>query len=352
MRCVILAGGSGTRFWPYSRSSRPKQLLNIVGEKSMLQMTVDRLKKIKKITHIYIITRKDLYDQIIEEVDGVDPKNVIVEPSGKNTAPAIGMMAALFQLNHKDEIMGVFPADHLIVGHKKFEKAINTADYIARKDSNLVTIGIKPTFASTAYGYIQYDENSEIDHFDSYHVKAFAEKPHGKLAKRFLSSGDFLWNAGMFFWRVDTFMDSLNKYLPELHDSLTKIAPKLSSGESFDGLWDLIEPESIDYGLLEKASNIYVVSGEFRWNDIGSWNALYDILNPSKGGNIVKGNGEVIKGKNNLIHSNGRLTAIVGADDLIVINTDDATLVVPNDKVEDVKELVEMLKASGKDNLI
>ena len=352
MRCVILAGGSGTRFWPYSRSSRPKQLLNIVGEKSMLQMTVDRLKKIKKITHIYIITRKDLYDQIIEEVDGVDPKNVIVEPSGKNTAPAIGMMAALFQLNHKDEIMGVFPADHLIVGHKKFEKAINTADYIARKDSNLVTIGIKPTFASTAYGYIQYDENSEIDHFDSYHVKAFAEKPHGKLAKRFLSSGDFLWNAGMFFWRVDTFMDSLNKYLPELHDSLTKIAPKLSSGESFDGLWDLVEPESIDYGLLEKASNIYVVSGEFRWNDIGSWNALYDILNPSKDGNIVKGNGEVIKGKNNLIHSNGRLTAIVGADDLIVINTDDATLVVPNHKVEDVKELVEILKASGKDNLI
>ena len=352
MRCVILAGGSGTRFWPYSRSSRPKQLLNIVGEKSMLQMTVDRLKKIKKITHIYIITRKDLYDQIIEEVDGVDPKNVIVEPSGKNTAPAIGMMAALFQLNHKDEIMGVFPADHLIVGHKKFEKAINTADYIARKDSNLVTIGIKPTFASTAYGYIQYDENSEIDHFDSYHVKAFAEKPHGKLAKRFLSSGDFLWNAGMFFWRVDTFMDSLNKYLPELHDSLTKIAPKLSSGESFDGLWDLVEPESIDYGLLEKASNIYVVSGEFRWNDIGSWNALYDILNPSKDGNIVKGNGEVFKGKNNLIHSNGRLTAIVGADDLIVINTDDATLVVPNDKVEDVKELVEMLKTSGKDNLI
>ena len=352
MRCVILAGGSGTRFWPYSRSSRPKQLLNIVGEKSMLQMTVDRLKKIKKITHIYIITRKDLYDQIIEEVDGVDPKNVIVEPSGKNTAPAIGMMAALFQLNHKDEIMGVFPADHLIVGHKKFEKAINTADYIARKDSNLVTIGIKPTFASTAYGYIQYDENSEIDHFDSYHVKAFAEKPHGKLAKRFLSSGDFLWNAGMFFWRVDTFMDSLNKYLPELHDSLTKIAPKLFSGESFDGLWDLIEPESIDYGLLEKASNIYVVSGEFRWNDIGSWNALYDILNSSKDGNIVKGNGEIIKGKNNLIHSNGRLTAIVGDDNLIVINTDDATLVVPNDKVEDVKELVEMLKTSGKDNLI
>ena len=351
MRCVILAGGSGTRFWPYSRSSRPKQLLNIVGEKSMLQMTVDRLKKVKKITDVYIITRKDLHAQIIKEIDGVDPENVIVEPSGKNTAPAIGMMAALFGLNNPDEIMGVFPADHLIVGHRNFEKAINTADFIARKDENLVTIGIKPTFASTAYGYIQYDENSEIDHFDAYHVKAFAEKPHAKLAKRFLRSGDFLWNAGMFFWRVSTFMDSLSEYLPELHDSLTKIAPKLSSGESIDHLWDLIEPESIDYGLLEKASNIYVVSGEFQWNDIGSWNALYDILSTSKDGNIIKGNGEIINGKNNLIHSNGRLTAIVGADDLVVVNTDDATLVVPNDKVEDVKELIEVLKANGKGNL-
>ena len=211
MRCVILAGGSGSRFWPYSRSDRPKQLLKIVGEKTMLQMTVDRLKKIKKITDIYIITRKDIYDQIVNEIKGVDSKNVIVEPSGKNTAPAIGMMGAYFELSDPDEIMGVFPADHLIVGHHKFSNAINTADFLARKGENLVTIGIKPTYASTAYGYIQYDENSEIDHFDAYHVKAFAEKPHSKLAKRFLSSGDFLWNAGMFFWRVSTFMDGLKK---------------------------------------------------------------------------------------------------------------------------------------------
>ncbi len=349
MRCVILAGGSGSRFWPYSRSDRPKQLLKIVGEKSMLQMTVDRLKKIKKITDIYIITRKDLYNQIVKEIKGVDSKNVIVEPSGKNTAPAIGMMGAYFELSDPDEIMGVFPADHLIVGHHKFSNAINTADFLARKGENLVTIGIKPTYASTAYGYIQYDENSEIDHFDAYHVKAFAEKPHSKLAKRFLSSGDFLWNAGMFFWRVSTFMDGLKKFLPELHDSLTKIAPKLDAGQSIDELWDFIEPESIDYGLMEKASNIYVISGEFSWNDIGSWNALYEVLNPSKNGNIIKGSGEVLNGKNNLIHSNGRYTAIVGIDDLVVVNTDDATLVVPKDKVEDVKQLVELLIAQKLD---
>jgi len=352
MKCVILAGGSGSRFWPYSRSSRPKQLLNIIGDRSMLQMTVDRLKKIKKITHIYIITRKDLYDQIINEIEGIDPKDVIVEPSGKNTAPAIGMMGAYFGLNDPDDIMGVFPADHLIVGHRKFEKVINTADYLARKGENLVTIGIKPTYASTAYGYIQYDENSEIDHFDAYHVKTFAEKPHEKLAKRFLSSGDFLWNAGMFFWRVGTFMDSLKEFLPDLYESLGEIAPKLNSGESFDDIWELIEPESIDYGLLEKALNIYVVAGDFKWNDIGSWSALYDVLNSSKDGNMIKGNGKVMNGKNNLIHSSGRFTAVVGTDDLVVINTDDATLVVPKNKVEDIKQLVELLKANGQDDLI
>ena len=262
------------------------------------------------------------------------------------------MMGAYFGLDNPDDIMGVFPADHLIVGHRKFEKVINTADYLARKGENLVTIGIKPTYASTAYGYIQYDENSEIDHFDAYHVKTFAEKPHEKLAKRFLSSGDFLWNTGMFFWRVGTFMDSLKEFLPDLYESLGEIAPKLNSGEPFDNIWELIEPESIDYGLLEKALNIYVVAGDFKWNDIGSWSALYDVLNSSKDGNMIKGNGKVMNGKNNLIHSSGRFTAVVGTDDLVVINTDDATLVVPKNKVEDVKQLVELLKANGQDDLV
>ena len=150
MKCVILAGGSGTRFWPYSRYNNPKQLLNIIGDKSMLQMTIERLEKIKKITDIYIVTREDLYDRIIKEVVGIDKNKVIVEPSGKNTAPAIGMMGAYFAMEDPDDIMGVFPADHLIVGHRKFEKAINTAYHLAKKGKNLVTIGIKPNHPSTA----------------------------------------------------------------------------------------------------------------------------------------------------------------------------------------------------------
>ena len=352
MKCVILAGGSGTRFWPYSRHHHPKQLLNIIGDTSMLQMTVDRLKKIKKVTDIYIITRKNLYDLIIQNIKGIKPDHVIVEPSGKNTAPAIGMMAAYLAIDNPDAVMGIFPADHLIVGHRKFEKAVSTANHLAKKGDNLVTIGIKPHYPSTAYGYIQYDEKSEEDHIDAYHVKTFAEKPHKKLAERFIASGDFVWNAGMFFWRAGTFMDSLKTFMPDLTDSLNKIAPKLHAGEQFDELWKFIDPESIDYGLLEKTDNIYVVTGDFKWNDIGSWSALYDVLNPRDDGNIVRGNGKVMNGKNNLIQSNGKFTAVLGLSDLVVVNTDDATLIVPRDKVEDVKDLVAFLKKDGQNNLI
>lgn len=351
MKCVILAGGSGTRFWPYSRHHRPKQLLNIVGEQSMLQMTVDRLQKIKKVTDIYIITREDLKTEIRRNIKGIPMENILAEPEGKNTAPAIGLVATILNQDDPDAVMGIFPADHLIVGHQKFEQAVNTADHLAKKGDNLVTIGINPTRPSTAYGYIQFDDTSDEDHLGAYQVKTFAEKPHKDLAERFLSSGDFVWNAGMFFWRVNTFLDGIKTHLPELHDSLNDIAKRIENGESFTDIWHFIEPESIDYGLLEKSENIYVIRGEFKWNDVGSWNALYDVLNANADGNIIRGNGKVIEGKNNLIQSNGKFTAVIGANDLVVVNTEDATLVVPREKVEDVKELVSFLKDTGQSGL-
>ena len=352
MKCVILAGGSGSRFWPKSRNHRPKQLLNIIGDKSMLQITIDRLKSIKFVEEIFIITRSDLYNLIIDEISGIAEKNIIVEPSGKNTAPAIGMMASLFSLEDQSQIMGVFPADHLIMDQQEFEAAVSNAYKTAKAGENLVTIGIKPYYPSTAYGYIQYDEVSDKKSMNAFPVKTFAEKPHEKLAKRFLSSGDFLWNGGMFFWQVSTIMKSMNRSMPKLMSILLKIAPRLKNGEDITILWNKIKAESIDYGLLEKAENIYVVTANFKWNDIGSWRSLYDILNSDKKGNIVRGDSVVMEGSNNLIDSEKKFTAVIGLDNVVVINTEDATLIVDKNKVEKVKDLVQYLKESDKTDLI
>ena len=350
MHCVILAGGSGTRFWPYSRKNKPKQLLNIIGDQSMLQITVDRLHKLKSTTEIYIITRRELYDFIVKDVKNIKPENIIIEPSAKNTAPAIGLVAQKIFIKNKNAIMGVFPADHLVVGHNNFEKSLDNAYSIVKKKNNLVTIGIKPTYPSTAYGYIQYESGDRVK--KGYHVKTFAEKPHEKLAKRFIKSGDFLWNAGMFVWQVDTFLSSIKKHMPELSDALTKIGQHLEKSKLFDAVWENIVPGSIDYGLMEKAENIYVVPAEFEWNDIGSWDALYEIFSKKEGENVVRGLGKVLEGEGNLIQSNDRFTAVIGLDDIVVVNTEDATLIVSKDKVEKVKDLVSWIGKKKYKNLL
>ena len=204
MYAVIMAGGRGTRFWPASRKENPKQLLNIVGSETMLQITVDRMKKLKSVEDIFIITGKDLAPKIKKTIKGIKSKNIIVEPSGKNTAPAIGLAALYIKKLKKDAIMGIFPADHLIVGAQKFARTIRSCIQLANKNDTLVTIGIKPTFPSTSYGYIQYDMKNAKNHLNGFHVKTFAEKPHEKLAKRFIKSGDFLWNGSSLFLEKST----------------------------------------------------------------------------------------------------------------------------------------------------
>lgn len=352
MYCVIMAGGSGTRFWPYSRHRRPKQLLKIVGETSMLQMTVDRLKKINTVQDIFIVTRQDLADTIRDEITGIKPENIIVEPSGKNTAPCIGLSALKIAKLQKDAVMGIFPADHLIVGHKRFAKAITTAKHIAHKKKALVTIGLKPTFPSTGYGYIQYDANSDVDHLDAYNVKVFAEKPHLSLAEKFIKSGDFLWNSGMFIWRVDTLFENVQKHMPDLFQQLKKIDKLIDQRKDFKDVWEEIKPESIDYGIMEKAKDVYLIKAKFEWSDLGSWNTVYDNMHKNDKGNAIKGDGIVLNGKNNFIQSDNRLTAVVGLDNIVVVNTKDATLVIPKDHVEDVKKLVEYLKKKDRKDLL
>ena len=350
MHCVILAGGSGTRFWPYSRKDNPKQLLNIVGDKTMLQITIDRLRKLKSTSEIYIITKQELYEPILKSIKHIKAENIIVEPSAKNTAPAIALVAQKIFMNNKNAVMGVFPADHLIVGHNHFEKSLDSAFSLVKKEQFLVTIGIKPSYPSTAYGYIQYEPGTKNK--NGYHVKTFAEKPHETLAKRFIKSGDFLWNAGIFVWEVKSLLLSLEKHMPDLHDAIKKIGLRLEKLDSFDDIWESILPESIDYGLMEKANNIFVIPAEFEWNDLGSWDALYDIFSKKENDNVVRGLGTVLEGKNNFIQSKDRFTAVIGIDDIVVVNTDDATLIVPRNKVEKVKDLVAWLDKKNHKELL
>ena len=352
MICVILAGGSGKRFWPLSRRDQPKQLLNIVGDQTMLQMTVDRLKKVKGVEDIYIITRSDLKEKIINNVKSIKPKNVVAEPSSKNTAPAIALISAIINLKKPNSVVGIFPADHLIIGHLEFQKALVTAESLAKEKDAIVTIGVKPTFASTGYGYIQFEEISEKNFEGVYKVKTFAEKPHKKLAERFIKSGDFLWNAGMFVWKTKILFKGLKTHMPELYDSMSLISDKIKEGKSYNDIWKQIDSESIDYGLLEKVNNIFVISCEFQWNDLGSWNTLYNILGKDNKGNIIRGLGKILDGKNNFIHSENVFTAVIGTNDIVVINTDEITLVVPRDKVELVKDMVNYLEETGLNNLV
>ncbi len=352
MFAVIIAGGRGTRFWPASRKNQPKQLLNIVGEHSMLQMTVDRFQKMKNVEDIYIITGAHLEKKIKKTISGVSPKNIIVEPSAKNTAPAIGLAALYIKQRRKDAVMGVFPADHLIVGAQKFSKAVRSAIQVANKRETLVTIGIQPHYAATGYGYIQYSLKSTNKHLNAFSVKTFAEKPHQKLAERFLKSGDFLWNGGMFVWSIESFFNELSIHMPELNTQLLKIDSRIVKKETFARLWNKIEPESIDYGLLEKTKNIYVIKAEFDWNDLGSWNSIFDISRKTKDNNVIRGQGVVVDGKNNFIESPDQFTAIVGQSDLVVVSANDATLVVPRDRVEEVKRIIEYLEANKKSNLL
>lgn len=355
MYSIIMAGGRGTRFWPLSRNSRPKQLLKIVGNRSMLQITVDRLRKIKFVNDIVIISGPELAERVKDEIGGVAEENIIVEPSGKNTAPCIGLAAYHLLRRDPDVVMGVFPADHLIVGHKKFSEALAVAKDLAQKESALVTLGVVPSSPHTGYGYIQFDRRNELVEGRVYRVKTFAEKPTPSVAEKFLKSGDFLWNSGMFVWKASTYLEAMESLMPEEYEIIRDIGESVGSEDystTLDDQWELLTPQSVDYGILEKAKNIFVVRSEFEWSDVGSWESFYEILPKNGAGNVIRGDTLVVDSENSLIHSDSRLTAVVGMENVVIVNTDDATLVVSRDRVEEVKRIVTLLEKSGRDEIL
>ena len=351
---VIMAGGVGKRFWPESRRVKPKQLLPIAGDASMLRMTVDRLKRITSADHILIITNSEQEHSIRDECPELPSENILIEPNGKNTAACIGLAAIIIQERESNAVMGVFPADHHIEDPDAFAEYINKGIRIAEKEKGLVTFGVIPTRPATGYGYIQY--HKPVGSGDAiYTVKAFAEKPDYETAQLFLKSGDFLWNSGIFVWKVETILESFQDFLPEIWNSLENISGAIGK-PVWDSVltveWATLRSISIDYGVMEKAKNVYVVKVDFAWNDVGSWDAVYAMRVKDGDGNVSQGEVVFQDAANNLVHSGGRVIALLGVDDLVVIDTKDALLIIPRGQTERVKDLVDKFEKEKRNELL
>ncbi|MDI3534982.1 MAG: mannose-phosphate guanylyltransferase [Thermosediminibacterales bacterium] len=348
LTAVIMAGGKGERFWPKSRTKLPKQLLKLFGNETMIQQTVNRLTRILDYEDIYIVTNKDYAEAIAQQLPLLPEENIIVEPMGKNTAPCIGLAALHIERKDPEAVMIVLPSDHLIKEEEKFLKTIKAAAHIAKEGENLVTLGINPTRPETGYGYIQAGKKiKEIEGNQVFKVQRFVEKPNLQTAKKYINSGDYLWNSGMFIWKVSTILQEIKKHMPELYSGLVNLKRALGTEEEDEVLeveYSKFNSISIDYGIMEKADSIFVIPGDFGWDDVGSWTSLERIYEKDKNGNIMKGNIVSLDTEKCIIEANGKLIATLGVKNLIVVDTEDATLICSKDKAQEIKRLLQEVK--------
>lgn len=353
---LIMAGGTGTRFWPKSRERLPKQLLKIHGEKTMIQHTVARLAPIIKPENIHIVALPSHKDQIHAQLPAIPEKNIIVEPLGKNTAPCIGLGALYLRKIDPDAVMVVLPADHLIADEQQFVSDLQYAGQLAKEANALITIGIKPTFPATGYGYIQFNEKRiTTGECTAFKVKTFAEKPNYELACRFLDSGDFLWNSGCFVWKAQTILDEIEQHLPNMADGLAEIDAAIGTRQetkTIDRVYRQIRNISIDYGIMEQSENVFVIPGDFGWNDVGTWSEVYNIRQKDEQQNVAGNQHILIDSSGCLIESKNKLVATVGMKDTIIVETDDAILVCARDSAQDVRQVIDMLKRKKQTQLL
>jgi mannose-1-phosphate guanylyltransferase len=350
---VIMAGGVGSRFWPRSRKQKPKQMLNIFGDNTLLQETVARISQLIPGDNVHVVTTQELSPTIQQQLPDLKDANFIIEPVGRNTAPCIGLAAVKLAQTDLDGLMIVLPADHLISDSDRFLNCLRQALQTAEQHDALVTIGITPTHPETGYGYIQYNPNKPKS-TGAYDVITFAEKPNLETAKRFLASGDFFWNSGMFIWSVRRILKEMETSLPELYSALIEIQELLNSGQAEQAysLYASIRPISVDFGIMEKARQVAVVRGDFKWTDVGNWSEVYRLSAKDKNGNVNLNGNVLIAAKNCYIDSPDRFVALVGVQDLIVINTSDALLICHRDQAQDVKLAVEYMERHNFDKYL
>jgi mannose-1-phosphate guanylyltransferase len=354
---VIMAGGKGERFWPKSRTNLPKQFLNISGNKSMIQQTIDRLEKLINISQIFIVTN-ELYAELIHaQLPNLPLENIIIEPVGRNTAPCVGLASIIIEEKFPDSTMVVLPSDHIIGNEDGFIKILKTAAEVAQNNSNLVTLGIKPTYPEIGYGYIEStNKHNIINGLEVYEVNKFVEKPDLETAQSYLSAGNFFWNSGIFIWRTAIIRDYIKKLMPEMHDILETMKSAFELNENRN---DVIKSEfykmpdqSIDYGIMERVNHIYVIPCIFGWDDVGSWTALDRINERDEDGNVIKGNILNLDTKRCIIESNGKLIATLGVEDLIIVDTEDVILICSKEKAQEVKVLLKELRMQKLDQYL
>jgi mannose-1-phosphate guanylyltransferase len=344
---VIMAGGVGSRFWPRSRERSPKQLLKILGEATMIQQTISRLESLIPNERIFIITNKLQSDEIKKQLPHIPVENIIEEPFGRNTAACIGVASLLIKTKDADSVTIVLPADHIIKEAEIFRNTLVQAAEYAYKSNGLVTIGIPPTRPETGYGYIQIDDQEVKTNLHK--VFTFAEKPNYSTAVRFLESGDFLWNSGMFIWRVDSILDEIRIHMHDLFFELENLKPhcfKESFNEALYNAYGQLRSISIDYGIMEKSKQVFLIKGNFSWSDVGSWEEVYQLSDKNENGNSFVGEVFAEMTNDSYIYSPDKFTAVIGLDNIIVINTDDALLVCRRDQSQEVKKVYDYLKHS------
>ncbi len=351
---LILAGGRGTRFWPRSRRRSAKQVLNVVGERSLIQATVDRLSPLIPPERQWILTNDHLRSAIIRQLPEIPRKQVLAEPAQRNTGPAIGLAAHILYSVDPRATMGVFPADH-VVNDAGVYRAVLKAAFRGAAAGRLIVVGIQPRWPETGYGYIEFPRGTASGSSAPVAVRHFHEKPKLPKARRYLAAGNFYWNSGMFFWRAEVLLEQLRRHLPNtasILDSLPSFGERAFARRLVQA-FPLCDNISIDYAVMEKADNVSgIAARDFGWNDVGSWNAVWELLPRDASGNVVAADAVYIEAQNNFVDARGKVVALLGVKDLIVVDTPDALLVTTRDRAQHVGEIVKALELRNRHDLL
>lgn len=353
---VIMAGGGGTRLWPLSKRSRPKQLLSFDNNNSLFALAVQRLKGQFKQENIYIVTIADQVPALHEQAPYLSQDQFIIEPQPKGTASVIGLAAINLLKKNSEAVMAVLTADHIIENLPLFHTLLESAFPLACQN-HLITLGIKPTYPATGYGYIKV--GNSINSSDAFIVEKFVEKPNEKLASQYLQDGDYYWNSGMFIWRADRILEEFDNQMPDLYGKLKQITGLFENSDfnkKFREIWASIKPQTIDYGIMENAEDVLLLKAEdLRWNDVGCWDSLYDFLPVNNSGNVIKNKNSIIFDSNDILifsENDTKIIASIGLQDLVIIDTENALLICKKGETQRVKEVVEELKTKKLDNFL